>query len=104
MEKVQEQINEWLSFCDRSYSVATVKTYRCVIGQLFRHIENNGQIFNATSAENFLDSKYKSGGSKTQFNTYRMVIRSFCNWRQRKYEIPSIGGASVRGTSIRRES
>jgi len=89
MEKVQEQINGWLSFCDRSYTPATVKTYRCVIRQLQNYIAKNGRELTAAATENFLDSKYKAGGSKREFNTYRMVIRSFCNWRQRKYQIPS---------------
>ena len=84
-----EKVNDWLSFCERSYSAATTKTYRCVILQLQNHILQNGQQLTSQAIENFLDSKYKAGGSKREFNTYRMVIRSFCNWRQRKYEIPS---------------
>jgi len=84
-----EKVNDWLSFCNRSYSAATCKTYRCVILQLQNHISQNGQQLTSQAIEDFLDSKYKAGGSKREFNTYRMVIRSFCNWRQRKYEIPS---------------
>lgn len=89
MEEVKKQIEKWLSFCDRSYSAATIKTYRCVIYQMLRCIEKNGQQLSSSSIEDFLDSKYKAGGSRKQFNTYRMILRSFCNWRQRKYEIPS---------------
>ncbi|GAI31345.1 unnamed protein product, partial [marine sediment metagenome] len=86
---MENQIKDWLSFCHRSYSTATTKTYRCVIHQLHRYVLQNGQELTEAAIENFLDSKYKAGGSKREFNTYRMVIRSFCNWRQRKYEIPS---------------
>lgn len=89
MEKVKEQINEWLSFCDRSYTSATCRMYKCVIGQLFRHIEQNGQQLSAIAVEDFLDSKYKAGGSRREFNTYLIVTRSFCNWRYKKYGVES---------------
>lgn len=89
MEEVRTQIDEWLLFCQRSYSAVTCRVYSCVIGQLFRHISVNGKQLSSSAIENFLDSKYRAGGSRKQFNTYRMVIRSFCGWRQRRYGIES---------------
>lgn len=89
MEKVKQHIEEWLSFCNRSYAKTTCRIYACVIGQLFHHVSQNGQKLSAAAIENFLDSKYKAGSSKRLFNTYRIVIRSFCNFRQRKYGIES---------------
>lgn len=89
MDKLKSHIQEWYIFCQRSYSTATVKTYSCVIGQLLNHITQNGQQLSARAIENFLDSKYQAGGSRREFNTYRIVIRSFCNWRCRKYQINS---------------
>ena len=89
MEEVERHINEWLSFCQRSYSTTTVKMYRCVINQLLNFVGRNGKQLSSSAIENFLDSKYKAGGSKRLFNTYRIVIRSFCNFRQRRYGIES---------------
>lgn len=89
MENLREQIDGWELFCQRSYAATSVKMYKCVIEQLYRHIERNGQIFNAASIEDFLDSKYRNGGSKRLFNTYRIVVMSFCNWRQRKFNVES---------------
>lgn len=91
MEQIElkSQIDEWLSFCDRSYSVATCRVYKCVIGQLYRHIETDGRELSVAAIENFLDSKYRGGGSRREFNHYRNISRSFCNWRQRKYGIES---------------
>jgi integrase len=63
--------------------------YHCVIEQLQNHIAQNGQQLTSSSVEDFLDGKYKNGGSRREFNTYLIVTRSFCNWRQRKYEIES---------------
>ncbi|NQT02806.1 MAG: tyrosine-type recombinase/integrase [Planctomycetes bacterium] len=89
MGELQSQVDEWLLYCRRSYSAVTVKMYSCVIGQLLQHIASNGKQLSSHAIENFLDSKINAGGSKSQFNTYRIVICSFCSWRQRKYEIKS---------------
>lgn len=87
MEELKKQIEEWLLFCNRSYSTVTCQIYKCIINLLLRHIETNGQELTAKTAEDFLDSKYRAGGSKKQFNTYKMIISSFCSWRQRRYGI-----------------
>lgn len=87
MEKVETHIEEWRSFCQRSYSVATCRVYACVIKQLMQHISANGQKLSGESIENFLDGKYKAGGSRREFNHYKNIISSFCNWRQRRYGI-----------------
>lgn len=87
MEKVETHIEEWLEFCQRSYSVATCRVYACVIRQLLQHISQNGQKLSSESIEAFLDGKYKAGGSRREFNHYRNIISSFCNWRQRRYGI-----------------
>ncbi len=86
---LREHINEWLSFCRRSYSTATYDMYRCVIFMLFQYISQNGQQLTSIAVENFLDNKFKNGGSRREFNTYLIVVRSFCNWRLKKYGIES---------------
>ncbi len=88
-QTLKTSINEWLSFCERNYTATTVRIYRCVIRQLLRYVSanGNGKQFTATSIESFLDFKYKDGGSKRQFNTYRDIIRSFCNWQCRKFGV-----------------
>ena len=89
MENLKTQVEEWLDFCERSYSTATCRVYACVIGQLLRHVSQNGQKLTGESIETFLDGKYKAGGSRKQFNHYRNIARSFCGFRQRKYGIES---------------
>ena len=87
MEGLKKHLDEWSGFCQRSYSATTCQVYACIIGQLLKHIETNGKQLSAKAVEDFLDVKYKAGGSKKQFNTYRMVVSSFCSWRQRRYGI-----------------
>lgn len=87
--ELKTQIETWLDFCQRSYSVATCRVYKCVIRLLLQHVMDNGQKLNSESIENFLDGKYKAGGSRKQFNHYLIIARSFCGWRQRKYGIES---------------
>jgi integrase len=89
MENLREHINEWLDFCRRSYSTATCDMYRCVIFMLFQHISQNGQQLTSIAVENFLDRKFKNGGSRREFNTYLIVCRSFASWRLKKYGIES---------------
>lgn len=87
MEKVKNQVNEWLFFCERSYAWATLEMYTCVIKQLLRHIEQNGQQLTSSAIESFLNEKYRNGGSRRGFNAYLDVISSFCGWRKKKYGI-----------------
>jgi len=85
---LREHINEWLDFGRRSYSTATCDMYRCVIFMLFNYISQNGQQFTA-AVEKWLAKKFDDGGSRREFNTYLIVVRSFCNWRLKKYGIES---------------
>ena len=89
MSELQTQITNWLSFCQRSYAAPTVDMYSCVIGQLYNHIAQNGQMLTSQAVENFLDGKLNNGSSRQLFNRYLIVMRSFCNWREQKYDIPS---------------
>ncbi|HUU16655.1 MAG TPA: tyrosine-type recombinase/integrase [Sedimentisphaerales bacterium] len=89
MEKVNEHIREWLSFCRRNYSATTCRTYSNVIHQLQKHISQNGQQFTADAVEKWLTKKFEAGGSRREWNTYLIITRSFCNWRQRKCGIES---------------
>lgn len=87
MEELKKQVEEWLLFCNRSYAVVTCQIYKCIINLLLEYIKRDGVQLTAGAIENFLDSKYRDGGSKSQFNTYKMIISSFCSWRQRRYGI-----------------
>lgn len=91
MENLREHINEWLSVCRRKYSVATCDMYRCVIFMLFRYISanDNGQQLTAAVVEKWLAKKFDDGGSRREFNTYLIVVRSFASWRQQKFDIHS---------------
>lgn len=51
MEELKHQIEEWLSFCARSFSPTTCIQYRCVISQLLREISANGKVFTQRSIE-----------------------------------------------------
>ena len=94
-------IAEWLLFCDRNYTASTCYYYRCVVSQMLRSLTQNGNRLSSSAIENFLDGKYRAGGSRGGFNTYRNIICSFCRWRQRKYGIenPANKVPQIRGSS-----
>lgn len=87
MEKVKNQVNEWLFYCERTYAWSTLEMYTSVIKQLLNHIEQNGQLLTSSAIENFLNEKYRNGASPRCFNAYLDVISSFCGWRKKKYGI-----------------
>ena len=90
MEKVKSQIKEWLSFCQRSFTVKTMQMYKCTMNQLLRHISANGRVFDAHSVEKWLSMKFtKDKVSRRSFNTYLITIRSFASWREKTYGIAS---------------
>ncbi|MCH7559457.1 MAG: tyrosine-type recombinase/integrase [Planctomycetes bacterium] len=85
-----ERVKEWLSFCQRSFSKNTCIQYRCVIGQLLKHISANGNEISTIAVERFLDEKLQRGYSRKQFNCYLIAIRSFSAWKEKRYNIPSL--------------
>jgi site-specific recombinase XerD len=89
MENLEKHIEEWLDFAEKSWTSSTYLTYRCVIHQLLHHIEQNGQKLSEKAIENFLNAKYQSGGSRRQYNAYLIITRTFCGWREKRYDIKS---------------
>ena len=87
MKRLKAQIEEWDGFCARSYASTTCNVYRCIMRQMLQHLSENGNQLSAKAIEDFLDAKFKAGGSRKQFNLYRMVVSSFGSWRHRRYGI-----------------
>ena len=71
----------------RSYASTTCTVYRCIMRQLLQHLSENGKQLSSQAIEDFLDAKFKAGGSRKQFNLYRMIVSSFSTWRHRRYGI-----------------
>ena len=91
-DNITVQITKWLEYCKKSYSSDTNRCYKSIFKQLLLYImdgESNSAEFNAEVVESWLTQKLESCGSRQTYNCYLTTIRSFCNWRLKKYGLKS---------------
>ena len=86
------QVENWMDFCEKFYTIDTNRSYKSILFQLLKYIseqEYEKRKFNAEIVEKWLSYKLETGGSRRMWNSYLTCVRSFVNWRRRKYGLES---------------
>jgi integrase/recombinase XerD len=88
-----EVVEYWLSlYKHRLFSVQTHNTYKCAMKLLFEILPHEVQFvtdLRSAHIENFLDELLRKNYAIPSINHYLKVIKVFCGWVERRYQIPN---------------